>query len=130
MAMSGEHIWKPNRPWAKFVGKSTDSSAASAIFLIPSASVCVRQLPPSSDGVRFGPHLVRVGDGNMSGGHVDDVGRAYLGTQHAMGQICGENRPTLVLFLPFPDSISFHLLPSDSAIFRQHPFRIASGPRV
>ena len=57
----------------------------------------------------------------MSGGHDDDVGRAYLETQQALGQICGENRPTLVLFMPFffcrqlpPSSVSFRRLPSAS----------------
>ena len=123
--MSGEHIWEPNRPWAKFAEKSTESSAVSPIFLLPSASVCFRQLPPSSVSSRFGPHLVRVDDGNMSGGHDDDVGREYLEAQQAMGRICGENRPILVLLLPF---FCFRQLPPASAIFRRHPFRVASGP--
>ena len=61
----------------------------------------------------------------MFGGQDVDVGRAYLGTQQAMGQICGENRPILWMFLPF---FCFLQLPSASAIFRQLPFRVASGP--
>ena len=50
----------------------------------------------------------------MSGGHDDDVGRAYLETQQAMGQIFGENRPNLVPFLPFSAFVSFRLRPSAS----------------
>ena len=32
--------------------------------------------------------------------------------------------------MPLPPSLSFRLLPQASAIFRQLPFRVASGPRV
>ena len=77
------------------------------------ASVSFRLLPPSCVGIRFGSLLARVSDGNMSGCHDDYVGRAYLGTQQAMGQICGENRPILVAFLPFS---CFRQLPSASAV--------------
>ena len=88
--------------------------------------VCFRQLPLSPVSFRFGPHLVRVADGDMSGGQGDDAGGAYLETQHALGQICGENRPIVVLFPPFS---CFRQLPSASAICRRIPFRAASGPR-
>ena len=50
------------------------------MFLPFPDSANFRQLPPSSGGIRFGPHLVRVDDGNMSGGHDDDTGGAYLET--------------------------------------------------
>ena len=101
VVMSGGHIRTPNRPWPNFWRKSTASSAVYAIFMLPSASVCFRLLPPSSVGVRFGSPLARASDGNMFGRHDVDVGRAYLGNQQALCQICGENRPILVLFLPF-----------------------------
>ena len=55
-----------------------------------SASVSFRQLPLSPASFRFGPRLVRVAYGRMAGGQADDVGRAYLETQQAMGQICGK----------------------------------------
>ena len=89
---------------------------------------CFRLLPTSPGSFRFGSHLVFVVDGNMSGDHDDDVGGAYLETQQVMSQICGENRPNLMLFLPFFAFVSFRLLLSASAIFRRRPFRVASGP--
>ena len=125
MAMSGEHIWQPNMPWAKFSEKSTVSSSVSVIFLLPPTSVCFRQHPPSSGGVRFGSLLARVSDGWKHGwGQADDIGRAYLETQHAMGQICGENRPILVLLIPF---FCFRQLPSASVCFRHLPSASVSG---
>ena len=65
----------------------------------------------------------------MSGGQGDDVGGAYLETQQAMGQICCENRPILVLFLPFSASVCFRLLPPASASFRfgSHLVRVSDG---
>ena len=69
MMLSGEHIWKPNMPWAKFSGKSTESSAAYAI----SSTASFRQFP-------FRSLLVRVSDDIMSGGHVG-VGWEYLENQ-------------------------------------------------
>ena len=84
------------------------------LFLPFYDTVSFRQLPPSSFGVRFGPHLVLVDDGNMSGCHDDDVGRGYLETQRALGRICGENRPILVMFLSFSSSVSFRLIPPSS----------------
>ena len=39
-------------------------------------------------------------------------------TQQALGQICGENRPNLVMFLSFA---RFRLLPSASVSFRYLP---------
>ena len=127
---SGEHIWKPNMQRAEFVGKSTDSNGVSAIFSIrqlPSASAVFRQLPPSSVSCRFGSLLVGVSDVDMSGGQDGAVGREYLETQKAMRQICGKNRPILILFRSFS---SFRQLPSAPAIFRHLPFRVASGPCV
>ena len=59
---------------------------------------------------------------------LEDFGRSYLETQHAMVEICGENRPILVLLMAFSASSSFRLLPSASAISRQIPFRAASRP--
>ena len=70
----------------------------------------------------------------MSGGQDGDVGRAYLETQHAMGQIRGRKLPILVLLTPSPPlpsaSASFRLLPPAPAIFPQIPFLVASGPYV
>ena len=88
-----------------------------------SASVSFRQLPLSPASFHFGPHLVRVGDGNMSG-RQDDVGGSYLETQQAMGQICGGNRPILVPFLSFS---CFRQLPSASVFFRHLPSASVSG---
>ena len=94
------------------------------LFLSFSSAVGFRLLPPSSVGIRFGSHLVRVCDGNMSGGHDDAVGRAYLETQHAMGQICGENRPILVLLMSF---FRFRHLPPAFVCFRNLPSASVSG---
>ena len=84
---------------------------------LPSAPVCFRQLPPSSVGVRFRSAPACLGDGNMSAG-LDDVGRAYLKTQQALGEIFGENRPILGLFRPI---FRFRQLPSASVSFRHLP---------
>ena len=104
--------------------KSTDFSAAYAIFFF-------RLLPPaplSPGSFRYGPHLARVDDGNISGGQDDDFGGEYLANQQASGRICGGNRPILARIMPFSASVSFRLLPSASDISRQRPFRAASGP--
>ena len=50
----------------------------------------LRLLPPSPVSRRFGPLLVRLAGGYMDGGQVDDVGRSYLETPQALGQICGK----------------------------------------
>ena len=96
----------------------------------PSDSVCLRHHPLSAGSFRFGSLLVRVADGNMCGGQDGDVGRAYLERQQAIGQICGENRPTLVLSMPFFASINIRLIPPASAICRRLPPRVASVPCV
>ena len=95
------------------------------VMIIPLS--CFRLLPSASVSFRFGSFLVRVSDGNMSGGQ-DDFGREYLETQHALCHICGENRPILAMRIPFSVSFGFRLLPSASAISRQPPLRVASGP--
>ena len=104
----GENIWEPNRPWPNFRIKSTDSRDVSPNFLLPSASVSFRHRPSASVS----------GDGDMSAG-LDDVGRAYLETQQAMGGICGENRPILGMFRPI---FRFRLPPSASASVCRRPF--------
>ena len=89
-------------------------SAPASFRLLPPASVCFRQLPLHLASFRFGPHLVCVTDGHVSGGQDDDVGRSYLETQHAHGPIFGENRPILAMLMPF-------LLLSASVCIRQLP---------
>ena len=87
-------IFGGNRP---ILAPSLPFPDAASFRLIPSASAIFR--------------LVRVADGDMSGDQDDDVGGAYLENQHALGQICGGNRPILVLIMPFFASVSFRQLP-------------------
>ena len=54
-------------------------------------------------------------------GQDGDMGRAYLETQQAMGQICGENRPILVPFLPFSASVGIRQLPLSPVGFHFGP---------
>ena len=115
--MSGYRIWNPTGTVPNFWRKSADSNDVSVISCfrkLPPASVSFRHHPPSSVRSRCASLLVRVDDGDMSGGQDCDVGGAHLETQHAAGQISGENRPTLVLIMPFPASRSFRLPPSGS----------------
>ena len=84
----------------------------------------LRQRPPSSFSFRFGLLLVRVSDGNMSGDQDGDAGGAYLETQQALGQICGKNRPIVVLFRPF---FCIRRLPSYSVSFRHLPSASVAG---
>ena len=128
-----QHVWgagwryreiisgNPTGRGPNFRKKSTDYSAVSAISLLPSASAIFRRRPfPVASGpcVRW----------ELGWGQDDDIGGPYLENQQALGQICGDNRPTLVLLLPFSVSAIFRLIPSASAISRRHPFRVASGP--
>ena len=100
----------------------TPFSSSASIRQLPSASAICRRLPFR---VASGPCVLR-----QHGWGQDDVGREYLETQHAMGQIFGENRPILELLMPFSASVSIRLLPSASTICRRLPFRVASGPRA
>ena len=109
--MAGENIWKPNRPWAKFAGGNRPILVPLLSFPLPSASVCFRHLPSASVSVRFWSACLIVTW--MS--HDADIGRSYLETQHALGQIFGEHRPILVLFITF---LRFRPLPSASVSFR------------
>ena len=79
-------------PCAKFVGKFADSNDD---WVIP-------HHPPSSVSFRFRSLLVLASVGDMLACVGDDVGRSYLETQQAMGQICGENIPILMMLGQFP----------------------------
>ena len=92
-------------------------------FLLPSDSVCFRQVPPSSFSFRLRSLLVRLSGGQMYFGKAD-VGRSYLETQQAMGRICGRNRPNLATIKPF---FGFRLLPPDSVSFRHLPSASVCG---
>ena len=76
---------------------------------------CFRQLPSSSVVVRFRSVPTCLAPGNISVG-LDDVGRAYLKTQQALGEICVQNRPIQGMFLPI---FCFRQLPSAS-VRRRH----------
>ena len=85
-----------------------------SIFLPPSASVCFRQIPPSSVSFSAGPPLALASVSDMSVCLDDDVGGAFLATQQGVGQISGKRRIPGAL-MPF---FFFRLPPSASAIFR------------
>ena len=90
-------MWNPNWHCAEF-----SENRPILLLIMPfSDSVSFRQLPPAPVSRRFGPLLVRLADGYMAGGQEGDVGRSYLETQQAMGQICGKNILILVLLRPF-----------------------------
>ena len=82
-------------------------------------------MPPSSVGVRFRSVPFSVDVGNMSE-RQGDVGRAYLETQQAIGQICDENRPTLVLIIPFSCFLQLLLSPV-RFLFGPHLVFLAKG---
>ena len=96
------------------------------MFLSFSASVSFSQLPLSPVSFHFGPHLVRVADGGISGRQDDDIGRSHLETQQAIGQICDENRPTLVLIIPFSCFLQLLLSPV-RFLFGPHLVFLAKG---
>ena len=56
--------------------------------------------------------------------HDGYVGRAYLETQQATGQIRGENRPTLAPVRHFPDPVRFRLLPPSPIGIRFAPYLV------
>ena len=93
---SGKRIWKPNMPWAKFLGKLPDSSDVYAISHRPKYSV----------SIRFGPRLPRASDGNMSGGQ-DDVGGHYWKPNSACAEFRGGKRPNLGAIMLFSASARF-----------------------
>ena len=67
MLMSGEHIWKTNRPCALFLAK-TDRCyfRLPHFFCLRPPAGCFRQMPPSSARCGFGSLLVLVSYGGLS----------------------------------------------------------------
>ena len=125
--MSGDHIWKPNRPCAKFVAKSTASGSTYSIFLPPPASVFFRLLPPASAVSRLLPFRAASGPFG-SWQHV--WGPGWRRRESISGNPTG-HVPNFRRKSPDASSVCaifcFRQLPSASVGFRYRPSASVSG---